>query len=175
MKVIAETLGVSRSNLYERRQKDASSSMGNYRKPEDEVLVSLIREIVDERPTYGYPRTTAILNRWLQVMGRVRVNRKRVYRIMKRNGLLLERYMGRPARIHEGQIVTPASDKRWCSDIFEIPCWNRDRVRVAFVMDCCDREVISYLASTSGISGEMIRDLMVEAIEARFGLASLAP
>ena len=94
MKVIAETLGVSRSNLYERRQKDASSSRGNYRKDEDEVLVPLIREIVDERPTYGYPRTTAILNRRLQVMGRVRVNRKRVYRIMKRNGLLLERYIG---------------------------------------------------------------------------------
>jgi hypothetical protein len=35
MKVIAETLGVSRSNLYERRQKDASSSRGNYRKAED--------------------------------------------------------------------------------------------------------------------------------------------
>jgi putative transposase len=139
------------------------------------VLVPLIREIVDERPTYGYPRTTALLNRRLQVMGRVRVNRKRVYRIMKRDGLLLERYVGRPARIHEGEIVTPASNKRWCSDIFEIPCWNRDRVRVAFVMDCCDREVISYLASTSGISGEMIRDLMVEAIEARFGLVDHSP
>jgi transposase InsO family protein len=42
-------------------------------------------------------------------------------------------------------------------------------------MDCCDREVISYLASTSGISGEMIRDLMVEAIEARFGLVDQSP
>jgi len=175
MKGIAEALGVSRSNLYERRQKEVSSSRGNYRKAEDEVLVPLIREIVDERPTYGYPRTTARLNRRLQGMGRARVNRKRVYRIMKSNGLLLERYVGRAARIHEGEIVTPASNKRWCSDIFEIPCWNRERVRVAFVMDCCDREVISYLASTSGISGEMIRDLMVEAIEARFGLVDHSP
>jgi putative transposase len=51
MKGIAEALGVSRSNLYERGQRGASSSRGNYRKAEDGVLVPLIREIVDERPT----------------------------------------------------------------------------------------------------------------------------
>ena len=49
MKGIAETLAVSRSNLYERRQKDASFSRRNYRKVDDEGLVPLIREIVDER------------------------------------------------------------------------------------------------------------------------------
>jgi putative transposase len=65
-----------------------------------------------------------MLNRRLQGMGRARVNHKRVYRIMKSNGLLLERFVGRPARIHEGEIVTVASNKLWCSDIFEIPCWN---------------------------------------------------
>lgn len=36
-------------------------------------------------------------------------------------------------------------------------------------MDCCDREVMSWVASTGGISGEMIRDLMAEAVEQRFG------
>ena len=104
MKGIAETLGVSRSNLYERRQKDASFSRRNYRKVDDEALVPLIREIVDERPTYGYPRTSAILNRRLQWMGRARVNRKRVYRVMKRNGLLLERFVGRAAGITKGRL-----------------------------------------------------------------------
>jgi transposase InsO family protein len=135
----------------------------------------MIREIVDERPTYGYPRTTAMLNRRLRVLGKARVNHKRVYRIMKRNGLLLERHVGGPGRVHEGEIITPISNLRWCSDIFEISCWNGEGVRVVFVMDCCDREVISYLASTSGISGEMIRDLMTEAIEARFGLVDRLP
>ena len=32
----------------------------NYPETEDEVLVPLIREIVDERPTYGYPRTAGV-------------------------------------------------------------------------------------------------------------------
>ena len=35
-------------------------------------------------------------------------------------------------------------------------------------MDCHDREVIGWAATTAGISGEMIRDPMVEWVEARF-------
>ena len=77
--------------------------------------------------------------------------------------------------MHDGQIVTLQSNMRWCSDVFEIGCWNGERVRVAFSMDCCDREVISYAASTAGISGEMARDLMAESIEARFGLVDRVP
>ena len=176
MKRIVEVLSVSRSNLYARQKgSSCSSGRGSYHKAEDGELLSLIREIVDERPTCGYPRTTVFLNRRLQALGRPRVNRKRVYRIMKQNGLLLQRHVGGPCRVHEGEIITPLSNLRWCSDIFEISCWNGEGVRVAFVLDCCDREVISYLASTSGISGEMIRDLMTEAIEARFGLVDRLP
>lgn len=176
MRRIAESLSVSRSNLYERHRKDSDPyGRGNYHKVEDEGLLPMIREIVDERPTYGYPRTTAMLNRRLRVLGKARVNHKRVYRIMKRNGLLLERHVGGPGRVHEGEIISAVSNRRWCSDIFEILCWNGEEIRVAFVLDCCDREIISYLASTSGISGEMIRDLMTEAIEARFGLVDRLP
>lgn len=176
MKRIAGTLSVSRSNLYERQKRGPGCrGRGSYHKVEDEGLLPMIREIVDERPTYRYPRTTAVLNRRLRMLGKTRVNHKRVYRIMKRNGLLLERYVGGSGRVHEGEIITPVSNLRWCSDIFEIPCWNGEEIRVAFVLDCFDREIISYLAWTSGISGEMIRDLMMEVIEARFGLVDRLP
>jgi transposase InsO family protein len=57
----------------------------------------------------------------------------------------------------------------WCSDIFEIPFWNAEVVRVAFSLDCCDREVIGHIGTTGGISGEMIRDLMVDSVERRLG------
>jgi transposase InsO family protein len=40
-------------------------------------------------------------------------------------------------------------------------------LRVAFALDSCDREV--WCASSSGISGEMVRDLMLEAVERPFG------
>ena len=42
-------------------------------------------------------------------------------------------------------------------------------MRVAFALDTCDREAIAWCASTGAISGEMIRDLMLETVEKRFG------
>ena len=44
------------------------------------------------------------------------------------------------------------SDRR-CAP-FEIGCDNGNKVRVAFSLDCCDREAMSFLAITRGISGE---------------------
>lgn len=41
-------------------------------------------------------------------------------------------------------------------------------VRIAFALDCYDREIISHIATTGGITDEMVRDLMVESIEPRF-------
>jgi len=175
MKAITDSLGVSRSNLYEKREEGRALRRGRYRKDEDDALLPLIREIVDVRSTYGYPRTTALLNKKLAVLGRPRVNEKRVYRIMAMNRLLLQKHTGRPTRTHDGEIITLKSNTRWCSDVFAIICWNAEIVWVAFSLDCCDREVMSYIATTAGISGEMIRDLMAETIESRFGLVDRLP
>jgi transposase InsO family protein len=60
-------------------------------------------------------------------------------------------------------------NRRWWSDGFAIGCDNGERVRVVFALDCCDREAMSFLATTGGIAGEHVRDLMVAAIEYRFG------
>ncbi len=40
---------------------------------------------------------------------------------------------------------------------------------IAFSIDACDREVLRYVASTIGIDGEAIRDLMLESVEHRTG------
>lgn len=95
---------------------------------------------------------------------------------MRQNGLLLTRHTGQqPQRSHEGKVVTLRSNLRWCSDGFEIPCWNGQVVRVAFALDCCDREIISHVATTGGITGEMVRDLMTESVERRFGPVTRLP
>lgn len=57
----------------------------HYIKAEDNELLPYIREITDKRSSYGYRRVTALLNHRLQSEGRLRVNHKRVYRIMKLN------------------------------------------------------------------------------------------
>ena len=84
MTAIADTLGVSRSNLIERPSR--APRRRPYRKPEDAALLPLIRRLVDERPTYGYRRLTALLNRQLRTEGKPTVNGKRVLRILQVNG-----------------------------------------------------------------------------------------
>jgi putative transposase len=167
-------LEVARSNLIEQIQTEKPSRTARYSKAADVWLIPMIRTITDARPTYGYRRVTQLLNLELEKKENARVNPKRIYRIMKAQGLLLQRHTGRPLRQHAGKIITIASDTRYCSDAFSIQCWNADRVHVVFSLDTCDREAIRYLASTIGVDGAMVRDLMIETVEARFG-TSKAP
>jgi putative transposase len=60
-------------------------------------------------------------------------------------------------------------------DGFEIACANSERVRIAFTPDCCDREAISWVATTGSINSSDIRDLMIESVERRFGLIDRLP
>ena len=94
MKAIADTMGVARSHLVE-RMKAGKPARCRYDKADDAWLLPLIRELVDCRATYGYRRICALLNRKLEGMGKPSVNHKRVYRIMRQNGLLLTRHTGK--------------------------------------------------------------------------------
>lgn len=151
------------------------NTIKRYKPEEDAVLLPHIREIADQRGSYGYRRITALLNHRLRKEGKNTVNHKRVYRIMKLHKLLLPAYGKKRARIHDGKIITLRSNTRWCSDAFTIQCQNGDKVFVAFAMDTCDREILGYIASTIGISGEAIRDLMAECMEYRFGKVDQLP
>jgi putative transposase len=169
MKAIAETLGVSRSQLA-CRVAGSPRRRGRYTKADDAWLLPMIRRIADGRASYGYRCLTVLLNRELQSQGNAPVNHKRVYRLMCQNGLLLAHHAGRGRQVnHDGKVITLCSNLLWHSDTFEIPCWNSEKVRVAFALDTCDPEAFRYVGTIAGISGEMIRDLMVEAVEDRFG------
>ena len=168
MKTVAVILEVARSNLIE-RQKAVRPRRGSQNRAGDVELIADIRRLVDQRPSYGYRRIAALLKRERRSAGQEPVNAKRVYRLMKKLGLLLQRHTGRHRpRTHDGKVISLRSNIRWCSDALEFTCWNGETVRVAFALDCHDREIIGWLASTSGISGEMVRDMMVQCVERRF-------
>jgi transposase InsO family protein len=169
MTEISKTMGVSRSHQYEKIQKGIQGRRRFYQKPEDERFLSMIRTVIAVRITYGDRRVTAIINRELEQTGLPVVNPKRIYRLMKMEGLLLQKGTARPTRSHDGKVITNRSNLRWCSDIFEISCWSKERVRVAFSLDCCDREIIGYVTTTGGVDGNLIRDLMLETVATRFG------
>lgn len=173
MRQIAETLEVARSNLMEQLSEEIEQR--NETSYADDFLLSKIKLIVEKKPTYGYRRVTALLCSELISIGKSRVNHKRIYRIMKANDLLLARYDKKKTQTHDGKVITLKSNTRGCSDCFAIQCFNGDRVNVAFALDTCDREVMSYVASTIGIDGAAIRDLMVDCLESRFGKINYLP
>jgi putative transposase len=157
VRTIAKVLGVSRSNLM--RKKTQPSKEEKLLEGDRDPLTGAIKCLLKDRPTYGYRRIAACL----------KVNHKRAYRVMKENGLLLRRHSPRPRRTHTGKVVMLESNRRWCSDSFAIQCFNGEQVHVAFTIDACDREAMRYIASTKGIDGKSVQDLMVETVEYRFG------
>jgi putative transposase len=170
VKTVAEMLGVARSSLV-KRLAGGATARGTYVKAGDPALLARVRSLVDRRPTYGYRRITALVNRELAAEGELAANHKRIYRVMKAHGLLLTRHAGRRlGRLHDGKVVVIRSNLRWCSDALEFTCWNDEIVRVAFIIDAHDREIVAWRAITgAGISGSDVRDMMLEAVETRFG------
>ena len=73
-------------------------------------------------------------------------------------------------REHEatGKVMTLHSNTRWCTDCFEIKCFNGEKVYSSFIIDSCDRSIISYVAKKSPILSEDIQLIMLEAVELRF-------
>lgn len=174
MKAVADVIGVARSNLVEQMKSRPRQRVGRPPAPAD-GLVAEIKAVIADLPTYGYRRVHAILCRRALAEGRPPPNHKRVYRVMREHSLLLQRHAGGAERRHDGRIAVEQSDLRWCSDAFEISCENGERIRVAFALDCCDREAMSFVATTGGIGGEEVRDLMVAAVEHRFGRVNRVP
>jgi putative transposase len=171
---VASALGVSRPHLASSRQ-PLARRRGRPTAPDAELLAA-IQALVADLPSYGYRRVHALLRRQAECEGRPAPNVKRVYRVMKVHGLLLQRHAGgAEARRHEGRVAVDVRNTRWCSDGLEIAAENGERVRVAFALDCCDREAMSFVATTGGITGEDVRDLMVAAVEHRFGPVNQLP
>ena len=174
MKTVADVIGLARSNLAERAKHGEPKPVGRPPQP-DEALVAEIKAVIADLSTYGYRRVHAILRRRAMAEGRQPPNHKRVYGAMKRNGLLLKRHAGGAERRHDGRISVARPNLRWCSDGFEVACDNGEKVRIAFALDCCDREAMSFVATTGGIGGDEVRDLMVAAVEHRFGRTDRLP
>ena len=69
-----------------------------------------------------------------------------------------------------------ASDVRWCSDGFEIKCDSGETVTATFAKDCCDREIMAWRAwPGKGLPGEPVREMLIEAVEKRFGAVEAVP
>ena len=146
MKAVCDVLGVARSNIVIRLARSDDWEDGRRaRVLHDCDLIEEIEQAVVHLPSYGYRRVWGLLRRARERAGVAPVNAKRVYRVMREQGLLLQRRMtpSSPERRHDGKVAVKRSDQRWCSDGFEFRCDNGEPLRVTFALDCCDREAIS--------------------------------
>jgi transposase InsO family protein len=151
---------------------------GHYRRAVDATVLQQIHAVTNTRATYGYRRVWAMVNRQF----RAGYNRKRIRRVMRMHGLMLaprvHRRHRRHGRPHLGHVESSASNQRWRSDIFLIPCWSGEVVSVLFAIDCHDREVPAWVASPRPLTGADVRTLMdrtlwAHAVGARFGEATV--
>jgi putative transposase len=167
MTVIGAVLGIARRTAY---YVTRTRPNGRYHRAADATVLQQIRAVTNSRATYGYRRVRAMVNRTF----RTGYNRKRIRRVMQLHGLMLApRVHRRHGRPHLGQIQQAASNQRWCSDVFLIPCWSGEVLSVAFAIDCHDREVPAFVASPRSLTGADIRTLMDRTLWARFGEATL--
>lgn len=68
------------------------------------------------------------------------------------------------------------SDLRWCSDGLEIRCDSGQTVTATFAKDCCDRGVMAWRAwEGKGLPVELVRKMLIEALERRFGTVEAVP
>ncbi|MCZ5483113.1 IS3 family transposase [Escherichia coli] len=170
--LVSRCLRVSRAQLHVilRRTDDWKDGRRSRHSDDTDVLLR-IHHVIGELPTYGYRRVWALLRRQAELDGMPAINAKRVYRIMRQNALLLERKTAVPPskRAHTGKVVVKESNQRWCSDGFEFRCDNGEKLRVTFALDCCDREALHWAVTTGGFDSETVQDVMLGAVERRFG------
>ncbi|EIX9330609.1 IS3 family transposase [Klebsiella pneumoniae] len=169
---VSRCLRVSRAQLHViLRRTDDWKDGRRSRHTDDTDVLRRIHHVIGELPTYDYRRVWALLRRQTELDGMPAINAKRVYRIMRQNALLLERKPAVPPskRAHTGRVAVKESNQRWCSDGFEFRCDNGEKLRVTFALDCCDREALHWAVTTGGFDSETVQDVMLGAVERRFG------
>lgn len=158
-------LGVSRSNQY----KFVTKRPERYQKKSDPNVLREILSVTKGRATYGYKRVGALVNRKRRLEKEKIWNKKRILRVMQMNNLVLQKVVIRPKRPHLGQVITIRSNLRYCSDIFEIKCWNGEKIYVAFSLDCHDREAMNFVSEKRHLIHQDIMKLMDGTVTHRFG------
>ena len=121
-----------------------------------------IREVALVRPTFGYRRVWAMLRR----SGRT-VNRKRVHRLMKAEGLLRPAHFPRPRLPSTGSLSAELPNRKWSTDLTDVLTTDRGICHLMAVVDACTREVVVWEFFPSCAAADAL-SVVAKALWARF-------
>lgn len=134
VKLVAETVGISRSSLYYKRKPHGSRA--------DRRHDAIIVEACGAKPAYGYRRVAW----WMERKQGLIVNGKRVLRVMRERGLLVTPRRTRARRKKEwSRIVAELPNQLWQTDMTKV--WAGANVGWAYlvsVIDCCTRDIVGW-------------------------------
>ena len=157
-------LGLPRATAYYQPRQRSARGL-------DEAMVARIRGLHQEEPSCGVRGT------WSRLRFRdgLRVNRKKVHRIMKLKGWTLpKRRTGRRPRVEASRSVAEHPNQRWATDLALVHCGRDGWCVFVPVIDCCTREVLGHAVERTGRAKTAERALE-EALLARFGTLRSAP
>ncbi len=161
-RAICRVLGVARSALY-RHQPAAPATTADA--DADAEVLGRIKELIEQHPTYGYRRIWARL----RFGDDRRINRKKVYRLMKAQGWLIYQRPSAPKpRVQRKKSVATRANARWAVDATHIDCGADGWGHLVAVIDCWDREIVGWEFALRGRANEAERALEMACL-ARFG------
>ncbi|MFF0220526.1 IS3 family transposase [Streptomyces vinaceus] len=171
---ICRVLRVSRSGFYRWL---AGAEARSVRRADDDALVAEIREIhASHNGTYGVRRVHAELRGFGHT-----VNRKRVERLMRREGIEGRHLRRRKRTTVPDRLAPPAPDlvrrdftagnldEKWCGDITYVQVGGT-WLYLACVLDVCSRRVLGYSMATH-MRTELVTDALTMAVATRGGRA----
>jgi putative transposase len=155
----ARFTGLARRTLYY-RPKDGPVT--RTREDEPRVLRS-IRRVALARPTFGYRRVWAILRH----REGLSINRKRVRRLMRVEGLSRPAHLPRPRLPATGRLIADVPNTRWYTDLTDVETTDRGTGLLMAILDGCTREVVHWEFLTRCLSIDAAR-VLEAAVEAGF-------
>ena len=134
-----------------------------------EVVLDAIRKVIAEHPAWGVRKVWAMLRREYDL----RVGRKRVWALMKSEGLIFERNRREDERLH-GHVATAEPNRRFATDITTV--WTRQDgvVAIAPTIDCGCRSVLGLVVSKRQDAPTILQSVSI-ALRVAFGSPENVP
>jgi hypothetical protein len=88
--MVCRAFGINPKSIYKNpKTQQGGTVLKFYNKKEDCDILSQIKAVIKIRPTYGHKRVTAMVNSKRNAISLGKINKKRIFRVMKKNGLML--------------------------------------------------------------------------------------